>query len=203
MNQSDEHPSKRKVLPPDERREMILEAALEVFSRGGFQDAEVDDIAQVAGIGKGTIYRYYSSKTDLYRAVLERVFVGLFEQVQAIGSESSSLEETILRGLSAHVAFFTENPRCWRVLMVGRKEDPLPDVCDTILAHKALHESVRAMIDGGIADGYFREVDPQFASYALMALGVTIVEKHFHQNKDTRQEDIKSAADIFLRGIKK
>lgn len=203
MTGNGEHLGKRKVLPPDERREMILEAALEVFSRGGFQEAEVDDIAQVAQVGKGTIYRYYPSKQDLYVAVVERVFNQLQDRVQVPDQGALSLEEIMLRGMTAHVEFFTENPRCWRVLMVGRKEDHFAPLCDTVLAHQAIKEGIMVRIRESIANGNFREVDPEFAAYALMALAATVVEKHFHQKTDTRQADIKSALDIYLRGIKK
>jgi AcrR family transcriptional regulator len=203
MANQDEHLGKRKVLPPDERREMILDAALEVFAQGGFQDADVDEIAQVAQVGKGTIYRYYASKNELYHAVVERVFSQLHDRIQSSSRNSSSPDDLILSGLTAHVEFFTENPRRWRVLMIGRKEDHLVPACDSLLAHHAIKENIRVMITEGVADGYFRQIDPEFASYALMSLAATIVEKHFHQKTDTRQEDIRSALDIYLRGIRK
>jgi AcrR family transcriptional regulator len=203
MTSGNEQNNKRKVLPPDERREMILDAALEVFAQGGFQDADVEEIAQLAQVGKGTVYRYYPSKRDLYLAVVERVFNHLQARMEAIQGQFQSPIQVLNAGVAEHVRFFTENPRCWRILVIGRLENRLDSCHDTMLAHHALLESLVKLIEGGIASGDFREVDPEYAGFALMAMAATVVEKHFHQDRDTRQEDIKSALDIYLRGIRK
>jgi AcrR family transcriptional regulator len=203
MTSNDEHYFKRKVLPPDERREMILDAALDVFSKGGFQDADVDEIAQLAQVGKGTVYRYYPSKRELYLAVVERVFSHLQARLEAVQGESQSLSQVLHAGVTEHVRFFTENPRCWRVLVIGRPENRFNPCHDTMLAHHTLVESLATLIREGIASGDFREVDPEYAALALMAMTATVVEKHFCQDKNTLQEDINSALDIYLRGIGK
>ncbi len=51
-------------------RSRILEAARDVFFRDGFVDANLDEVAQGAGVAKGTLYRYFDSKAELYVAVL-------------------------------------------------------------------------------------------------------------------------------------
>jgi AcrR family transcriptional regulator len=51
-------------------RRRILEAAREVFFRDGFMPANLDEVAEGAGVAKGTLYRYFESKADLYVAVL-------------------------------------------------------------------------------------------------------------------------------------
>ncbi len=199
-----EHNGKRKVLPPDERREMILDAALDVFARGGFQEADVEEIAQIARIGKGTIYRYYPSKRELYLAVLERVFNDLQTRLETVSKGLTSPSEILRIGVEEHVRFFIENPRCWRVLVVGRLENRLDSCRDTMLLRHTLLDDLVALIRQGIAEGEFREVDPEFSAFALTAVTAIVVEKHFHQGgKDTLQEDINSALDIYLRGIGK
>jgi AcrR family transcriptional regulator len=55
-----------------ERREQLLAAATQAFARTGFAATSLDDIAQAAGISRVLLYRHFDSKTDLYRAVLDR-----------------------------------------------------------------------------------------------------------------------------------
>jgi len=55
-----------------ERREQILAAATQAFARSGFAATSLDDIAAEAGISRVILYRHFESKTDLYRAVLDR-----------------------------------------------------------------------------------------------------------------------------------
>jgi AcrR family transcriptional regulator len=54
------------------KRDGILDAACAVFSREGYAESSVDDVAAEAGIGKGTIYLYFKSKEELYLAALAR-----------------------------------------------------------------------------------------------------------------------------------
>lgn len=55
-----------------ERREQVLAAATQAFARKGFAATSLDDIAAEAGISRVILYRHFESKTDLYRAVLDR-----------------------------------------------------------------------------------------------------------------------------------
>lgn len=60
-------------LPRAERRDQILAAATRAFARAGFAATSLDDIAAEAGISRVILYRHFESKTDLYRAALDRV----------------------------------------------------------------------------------------------------------------------------------
>jgi AcrR family transcriptional regulator len=53
------------------KKELIVEAAAQVFARNGYSNAAVADIARRANIGKGTVYEYFQSKEDLFFAVFE------------------------------------------------------------------------------------------------------------------------------------
>jgi AcrR family transcriptional regulator len=55
-----------------ERREQILAAATQAFARSGFAATSLDDLAAQAGVSRAILYRHFDSKTDLYRAVLDR-----------------------------------------------------------------------------------------------------------------------------------
>ena len=52
------------------KKEAIIEAGLQVFSQKGFHDARMEEIAVAAGIGKGTIYEYFSSKSHLFQEIM-------------------------------------------------------------------------------------------------------------------------------------
>jgi AcrR family transcriptional regulator len=66
--------AKRRVLPPDERKREILEAAGEVFSEKGYRVAGVSDILELAGIARGTFYHYFDSKKDVFLELVESYF---------------------------------------------------------------------------------------------------------------------------------
>jgi AcrR family transcriptional regulator len=71
----------RRRLRRAERREQILAAATQAFARAGFAATSLDDIATAAGISRAILYRHFDSKTDLYRAVLDRACTRLASTV--------------------------------------------------------------------------------------------------------------------------
>ncbi|MBM4417971.1 MAG: TetR family transcriptional regulator [Chloroflexi bacterium] len=85
-----------------ERHERILEAALDVFTRSGFQDAVVDDIADAASTSKGGLYFHFPGKDALFLAVLDRTAMLLRSRLElALAMEAEPLArlETTLRAL--------------------------------------------------------------------------------------------------------
>jgi AcrR family transcriptional regulator len=60
-----------------ERRDQLLAAATQAFARAGFAATSLDDVAAAAGISRAILYRHFESKTDLYRAVLDRAVARL------------------------------------------------------------------------------------------------------------------------------
>ena len=58
-------------LPRDERRALLLNAALEVFTVSGYHAAAMDEIADRAGVSKPVLYQHFPSKLDLYLALLD------------------------------------------------------------------------------------------------------------------------------------
>lgn len=63
----------RKQREKEERRAAILDAAEAVFASKGVAETTMDDIAQQAELGKGTLYLYFTSKNELYLAIANRV----------------------------------------------------------------------------------------------------------------------------------
>jgi len=79
-----------------ESRRRILESAREIFFRDGFMAANLDEVAERAGVAKGTLYRYFESKADLYVGVLAdngRVFTEKMAQAADAARDETPLEQ--------------------------------------------------------------------------------------------------------------
>ena len=79
----------------EERKDQIMNAAEEVFSKKGFSDARMDDIAEETGLSKGTLYLYYKSKDDLIIAILDRLFQREFKAFEKLDLTSMSARDAI------------------------------------------------------------------------------------------------------------
>ena len=56
-----------------EKRQAILDACFELFAERGFAGTDVEEVAQLASVGKGTVYRYFGNKEQLFTAVVEEI----------------------------------------------------------------------------------------------------------------------------------
>lgn len=70
-----------KITDKQEKRNQIIEAAVKVFARLGFPNTKMLQIAQTAGIGKGTIYEYFRSKEELFIAVINAYMKEMDNQI--------------------------------------------------------------------------------------------------------------------------
>lgn len=91
---------------PAARPDELLAAALAVFGERGFRQTTLEEVAARAGVSKGTVYLYFASKDDLFRAVVEHNVTAMLEPVEAMarahaGSASELLTNVVHRMWSA------------------------------------------------------------------------------------------------------
>jgi AcrR family transcriptional regulator len=102
------------------RREEILETATELFAESGFSDAITQALADRLQIGKGTIYRHFPTKRDLFLAAADRVMRKLQEQVNENIEGIDDGLERIERAIAAFLSFFAEHPSFVELLIQER-----------------------------------------------------------------------------------
>lgn len=79
----------------DERKSQIINAAEGVFTKKGFDEARMDDIAEETGLSKGTLYLYFKSKDELIIAILDRMFQREFKQLENLNQDGMSATDAI------------------------------------------------------------------------------------------------------------
>jgi AcrR family transcriptional regulator len=113
-----------------ERREQILAAATRAFARSGFAATSLDDVATEAGISRVILYRHFESKTDMYRAVLDRACARL---AATVGTDNFT-DDTIPTLLRAAA----EDPDGFRLLFrYAARESEFRELSDTMTAAAA------------------------------------------------------------------
>ncbi|MDY6909625.1 MAG: TetR/AcrR family transcriptional regulator [Thermodesulfobacteriota bacterium] len=109
-------------LPSVSTREKILDAALELFSVKGFHQATVDEIADRAGVGKGTLYRYFSNKEALFHELVQSRLKDLERQAEAVLDGQDDVLTMIRKYLRIYFEFFDKNQRFYRVMVQEHPE---------------------------------------------------------------------------------
>jgi AcrR family transcriptional regulator len=165
-----------------ERREQILDAATRAFARTGFTGTSLDDIAAEAGVSHVILYRHFASKSDLYRAVLDRACTQLADTV---GIDDFN-ETSIARLLQAAAA----DPDGFRLLFRHATREPeFRDVIDTIRSAST-----------EIADRHLTIPDGQWRQWAARLVPTVTLEAVIAW-LDSGQPDPDCAADRIARAV--
>jgi len=125
----DNTPLSRRERKKKETRRRIYSAAFELFLEKGFDNTTVEEIAERADVGKGTVFNYFPHKTSFLAALADEWLDRLTEEIGPVEQLEGSTRESLER-----VFFFMAD------LAVANPE----------LAHQALFESLRSMYDGQI-----------------------------------------------------
>lgn len=193
------------AIAPDstQKRENILAQAIQTFADEGFQKADVQVIADRAGVGKGTVYRYFGSKQDLFWActydVLDRLAEHLLAAIEGVGG---SLERLRAAG-RAYAGFFETNPQYLEVFVQDRAEfrGAAPEAL--VEYHKRLIRRFGDVVERGIADGELRPVHVRKTVVSLgSVLYGSVVNASYAGIDYSLAELAQHAVDIFLEGIR-
>ncbi len=106
---------KRKATP-GEKRKVIFQAAIKVFSEDGYHGATMDKIALVSGVGKGSLYRYFKSKEDLLTELLSEKYEEIIKEFNAIFSKEPDLIRQIEELIRFWVTFIEENHEVYTLI---------------------------------------------------------------------------------------
>ena len=196
---------RRKEARPDE----LVEAALDLFVERGFAATRLEDVAQRAGVSKGTMYLYFDSKESLFQAVVRRALVPTLVEGEALlashqGSSADLLGTLIRRwweriGVSKGSGILK--------LVIGESAN-FPDI--TRIYHQEIvqrgRQLVGAAIQRGIDRGEFRSVEvPPTVRLAMAPLLYAIIWKHSLIRCDAQETDwnafIENHIELFLRGL--
>jgi AcrR family transcriptional regulator len=103
------------------REEEILEAAATLFAECGYSQADTQTLADRLGVGKGTIYRYFPSKQELFLAAVDRLMSQLHDAInEAISGEFQDPIDRILHSMNAYLKFFSDRPELVELLIQER-----------------------------------------------------------------------------------
>ncbi|SHJ70596.1 transcriptional regulator, TetR family [Malonomonas rubra DSM 5091] len=100
-----------------ETRKAIIDAAVQLFSNKGFEKTSIEDIATVAGIGKATVYTYFSAKVDIFLTYCDDELEGAFSELATKQSRASDLHEQLLEFFMIMFRFVTRDREFGRQLM--------------------------------------------------------------------------------------
>lgn len=189
-----------------EKRMEIIEAALQLFSERGFEKATVDEIANKANVGKGTIYLYFKNKEQIFMAVIEEGLSKMITHLSQIFSHGSFMTQ-LREMITYHFKFVEENKDFYKIFLKERLNFCFydnPSKTKIVELHHQLYRLLEEFFHNGIKEGYLRLGNPNYYSLSLSGM-ISHFIVHWLTTGET--ESITSMTDtileIFLTGAQK
>jgi len=211
MNAPERKSQPRWARRKEARPEEIIAAALELFVERGFAATRLDDVAAHAGVSKGTLYLYFESKEDLFKAVVRGNIVPLLLQGEQMLENFAGSSTDLIRRL---VLGWWEMAGSTRIAgipkLVIAESGNFPDLAKFYYDEVILraHSMFRRVLQRGAASGEFREVDLDHVVHvALAPLVMLAVWGHSfaccEQKKLQPRRYLDAYLDMFLHSLQK
>jgi TetR/AcrR family fatty acid metabolism transcriptional regulator len=152
------------AVPSEDKRQLILDAAVRVFARKGYHTSRVGDIAEEAGVAHGLLYHYFDSKEELLETIFRSTWTLMLDTIRGVEELGEPAREQLRKVAAIVLRSWRDTPDVIRVLVreVTRSPHLQQEIGETEQAFAALER----IIVKGQEDGDFRsDLDPRFASF--------------------------------------
>jgi TetR/AcrR family transcriptional regulator, fatty acid metabolism regulator protein len=150
----------------EDKRRLILDAAVRVFAHKGYHTSRVGDIAEEAGVAHGLLYHYFRSKEELLETIFRETWRDVLDAVRAVEETDESARDRLAGVAKILLRAWRRDPDLVRVLVREvTRSSHLQERIDEI---DAAFAGLERIIVRGQQDGEFRsELDPRMASYVF------------------------------------
>ena len=185
-------------------RHRIFQAATQLFLRQGFHETSMRQIARVVGMGKSTLYDYFSCKEDILLFFVEQEMTVINEAASDIAAQDLDAPEKLRRVLQVQWAYVSANQEL--AALLTREVSRLGAEATRWVVQKRMEyrRILEQIVQQGITEDTFRAVDPTLAASALHSLITMPFYDWLRRREGNTGELIADAlVDLFLHGILK
>lgn len=186
----------------EEKNRKIINTAIEIFSEKGFNKTTMQEIAEEAGVGKGTIYRFFNSKEDMVSSLLEISIDEISEQISSAISPLDDPLEKMKAIIKVELDYYYANRNLARFLVreMWGYQSKFLDHIRKIRESRAT--TIEQIIEEGMQKNQFKTLDPQTITASLegMILASTIYWFTFHDEYPKKQIE-ENINRLFFQGI--
>lgn len=158
--------SKRK----ESKYELILETAFQLFLEKGYANTKIIDIANEAGIGKGTVYEYFKSKESLFCEIFKRKVISKYAQMNTVIQEDMSCQEKLQAAIlyELHTISQFGNKNILSNLMLKTEFLQNKEILDAMYELMNIKLNlIYDIIQEGVRKGEFINIDPMMATLSI------------------------------------
>ncbi len=194
-------------------RKRIVDSARELFFEQGFERANLDEVARRAGLAKGTIYRHFESKAELYVEILAQNADIFVQRMQRVIDPSQPAPEQIRSLARFYFDHYTTQLEYFRIFWAIDNQRLIGQLPPNLVAlvtevwRRAL-SVLAGVIERGVARGEFEPCDPWLsASVVWVGANAVIQTLEVPERRSLWERDVglvyRETIELFLRGLTK
>jgi AcrR family transcriptional regulator len=191
------------------RIQSIEDATMRVIARKGMASATMQEIADEAGVAKGTIYLYFRDRDELVEKTFERAITELLHRVEQALMSEGPIEERLRAMIAAKIAFFNENREFVRLYVSLRLPEGTPQQqrrhrrnCEP--QYRGNIDRFAEVLRGAMERGEIRATDPQRLSLFLVeGTNAIVIDRVFAESPPPDEQDVEFLANMIFEGIRK
>src|SRR5690242_7436080 len=148
----------------EDKRRLILDAAVRVFAHKGYHTSRVGDIAEEAGVAHGLLYHYFSSKEEVLETVFRDTWSELLGAMREVEASAEPAREQLRRVAAIFLRSWRRSPDLVRVLV--REVARSPQMQRRVDEISEALAAIERIVERGQEEGSFRaDLDPRLASW--------------------------------------
>jgi AcrR family transcriptional regulator len=190
------------------RIQSIQEATMRVIARKGMAAATMQEIAEAAGVAKGTIYLYFRDRDELVEKTFESAMGQLMLQIDQALEQDIPFEQKIRAVMTAQLSFFAQNREFFRLYLSLRMPEGTPArqrrqkrTCQPQYRNRV--QKLATVLDDAIERGEIRRVDSyRLALFIMEGSTAVILERLSEESSPAEDADVDFITGLILDGIR-
>lgn len=184
------------------RREEILAAAIHLFAEHGYAGTDTQLLADQLQVGKGTLYRYFPSKEELFLAAVDSILRQMLERIEACQAAVTEPLEQIRQVILTYLTFFAEHPEFVELLIQERALFKTRGTPTYFQQRERNIERWREMYRRLMADGRVRPIPPERITSVMSDLVYgTMFTNYFANRAPNPAAQVEAILDVVWNGI--
>jgi AcrR family transcriptional regulator len=186
------------------RVQSLRDAAMRVIARRGMAAATMQEIADEAGVAKGTIYLYFKDRDELVDSTFESALRQLHERIDAAVEAEGTIEGKLRAGIRTILSFFKGNREFFRLYAEHRFPEGSSRRhqrhCDQ---YRERTQRLAAMLEKAMEQGEIRRLDARrLALFVTEGINAIVVERVMEEDPPPEEQDVELIVDVILGGVR-
>lgn len=185
-------------------KDLIVDSALRLFAERGYAETSMSSIAEEAGVSKGTLYLYFSSKEEMFREMMETGFEAMLKQVGSLVKQDKPVKQLVYDYIKISHDFCEENKEVSRIIADNFARVISDEFKETMERQmEKMLSYLRVLIERGIKKEVFKEINKEFMLIYLLRTVTIFHEKLFMEMTISSEEKIDTLYRLIMSGIEK